>query len=160
MKIGVLSDTHLQSVTPELKKIAEKVLGDTDLLVHAGDMVTWPVWEYFEARGTLAVSGNMDEGKLRNTLPQYQIKKMADFTLGLIHGWGSPLGLEKRIQDFFKDKPVDLVIYGHSHVPSKNRVGKTLYFNPGTVFGARLLGKRSVGMITLDQEITTEWIYL
>ena len=69
MKIGILSDTHLTRVTPEFKQLVKTHFKDVDLILHAGDMVGLPIYEFLQSLTVEAVQGNMDEGNLRRILP-------------------------------------------------------------------------------------------
>jgi putative phosphoesterase len=60
MKIGVLSDTHLNHVTNELKEIYDRYLSDTDLILHAGDIVSIEVVDFLSRNKFHGVHGNMD----------------------------------------------------------------------------------------------------
>jgi len=55
MKIGILSDTHLTRVTPEFKLLFKTYFKDADLILHAGDMVGLPVYEFLQS---MAVEGS------------------------------------------------------------------------------------------------------
>ena len=66
MKIGILSDTHLTRVTPAFKLLVKTHFTDVDLILHAGDMVGLPVYEFLQPLGVEAVRGNMDEGNLKD----------------------------------------------------------------------------------------------
>ena len=48
----------------------------------------------------------MDEAALKDKLPLKEIIRVAKFTIGLTHGWGSPFGLlEQARKEFLKEKP-------------------------------------------------------
>lgn len=69
MKIGVLSDTHLTRVTPAFKQLVKTYFNDVDLILHAGDMVGLPLYEFLQSLAVEAVQGNMDERNLKAILP-------------------------------------------------------------------------------------------
>jgi uncharacterized protein len=154
MKIGVLSDTHLTRVTPALERILEETFRDADLLIHAGDMVSLAVYRFLQHRPIEAVQGNMDDPALREELPEKRILSLGNFRIGLMHGWGSPLGLEERLRREFSG--VNAVIYGHSHLPANHWSEGILFFNPGSVSGYR--GKPSVGILHLAADLRGEII--
>jgi hypothetical protein len=156
MKIGVLSDTHLNRVNPVLEGILVDLFADCDLLVHAGDMVSLPVYRFLQQRPIEAVQGNMDEWALRKELPEKKIITLAHFKIGVMHGWGSPLGLEERLRREFSG--IDILIYGHSHLPASHWSDGLFFFNPGSVSGSR--GKPSVGLLHLEQDLRGEIIEL
>ena len=149
MKIGVLSDTHLISPNPTLEYILEELLAETEMILHAGDIVSRNVLDFLEMRGVIAVCGNMDDYEVSNTLPQVRIIPVANKRIALIHGWGSRDGLEKRILGQFHDGRPDLIVYGHSHVPFWGRVGDVHMFNPGSARPDRQRGSGTVGLIEI-----------
>jgi putative phosphoesterase len=156
MKIGVLSDTHLTRVTPALERIVEEQVREVDLLIHAGDIVSLPVYRFLQQRPIEAVQGNMDELALRRELPEKKNLTLENFKIGLMHGWGSPIGLEERLKREFPG--VDVIIYGHSHLPAHHWSGGIFFFNPGSVSGYR--GKPSIGILHLAADIRGEIIEL
>ncbi len=154
MRIGVLSDTHLTRVTPKLEQIIEECFRDVDLLIHAGDMVGSAVYRYLTALPLEAVQGNMDEWPLREELPVKKTLHLGGFRIGLMHGWGSALGLEERIRREFPE--ADAIVYGHSHIPANHWSGNQFFFNPGSASGS---GRRpTVGILQLGSQLTGEII--
>ena len=154
MKIGVLSDTHLTQVSPGLKHILETTLKDVDLILHAGDMVSLPVYEFLQERAVEAVQGNMDERNLKALLPNKKTLTLGSYRIGLIHGWGSAGGLEDRIRPEF-DR-VDCLVYGHSHKPANYRSGGVLFFNPGSASGMGFFRKPTIGIIHINSGLKGE----
>jgi putative phosphoesterase len=148
MKIGILSDTHLTRVTPAFKHLIKTHFGDADLILHAGDMVGLPVYEFLRSLPVEAVQGNMDEGKLRGLLPGKKILNFGGVKIGLIHGWGSAHGLEGRLLPEFDH--IDCLVYGHSHQPANHRSDGVLFFNPGSASGIGFFGKPTIGFIHID----------
>jgi putative phosphoesterase len=152
VRIGVISDTHLKAVNSELVDIYENYFFDVDMIFHAGDLVSLEVADYLSQKPFHAVQGNMDTMDVRERFPEKEIIEVDSFRLGLIHGWGSPFGIEQRIRSVFTE--VHAIIYGHSH-RSSNHVDKgVLFFNPGTATGFRIAGSNSIGMLEIAGEIT------
>jgi len=157
MKIGVISDTHLMEPSAELERIARAHFDDVDMLLHAGDFVGGGVLDFFRRWNLAAVCGNMDTGEVRSSLPEKRTIDVPGFTVGLIHGWGSPMGLEKRIRAEFP--PLDCLIYGHTHYPVNHKRGGILFFNPGSA--TRSFPRRNtIGILLLESEIKGEIIRL
>jgi putative phosphoesterase len=151
MKIGVVSDTHVTS----LAEIPEKILlalAEVDLIIHAGDFVTKDVLDGLKRLGEVkAVQGNMDSDELKRILPEKELVVIEGKRIGIIHGWGSPYGIDDRVGKMFSD--VDVIVYGHSHY-SQNEVKKgILFFNPGRA-------KNSFGILTIGEEVRGEIINL
>ena len=97
MKIGVLSDTHLRQVTEEFIAIYDKYLSDKDVILHAGDVVSPEIIDFFNGKDFHGVCGNMDPFEVNRVLPDKKIINVGGYSLGLIHGWGRSDGLEDRI---------------------------------------------------------------
>ncbi|MGB9617970.1 MAG: metallophosphoesterase family protein [Desulfomonilaceae bacterium] len=149
MKIGVLSDTHLRKPDSVLDRILNEIFKDMDMIVHAGDIVAYSVLEVLERRGVLAVCGNMDDYEVAGHAPQVRRIPLGGKTLGLIHGWGSKVGLAQRILAAFVPKP-DIIVFGHSHEPFAEEIDGTYLFNPGSAGQSRYGGRSTVGMLSLE----------
>ena len=149
MKIGVLSDTHLRAPSQLLEVILDELLGDADTILHAGDIVARSVLERLDAHGVLAVSGNMDDYEVTGAVPQMRIVEAAGKRIGLIHGWGSREGLERRIIQRFQTPLPDVIVYGHSHVPFWGEVEGVRMFNPGAASTGGHGREGSVGIIEI-----------
>jgi putative phosphoesterase len=151
MKIGVLSDTHATSFAQLPKKVL-LALAEVDLIIHAGDFVTKNVLDGLKQLGEVkAVQGNMDSNELKQILPEKELLTIEGKRVGIIHGWGSPHGIDDRVGKMFSD--VDIIVYGHSHY-SQNEVKKgILFFNPGQA-------RNSFGILTIGREVKGEIIDL
>ncbi len=158
MKIGVLSDTHLTSVTPELRALLQGPFRDVDLILHAGDIVDLAVLESFAPKEFLAVFGNMDPPPVRRELPSKRLLRLGSYKIGLIHGWGGPKGIEERLRQEFTE--VNAIIYGHTHTPAQGEREGVFFFNPGSFGGAQVGSQRSVGLLSLDGTMSGKIIYL
>ena len=148
MRIGVVSDTHVASFAEVPDRIL-LALAKVDLIIHAGDFVTKDVLDGLKRLGEVkAVRGNMDSDELKRILPEKELLLIEGKRIGIIHGWGSPYGIEDRVGRMFED--VDVIVYGHSH-QSKNEVKRNiLFFNPGQArdsFGILTVGKEVEGKI-------------
>lgn len=151
MKIAVISDTHLTHVTADFRHYMEKFFSSADIMVHAGDMTSSSVYDYLSNWDIRAVYGNMDDYSLRAYLPERRVEEIAGRRIGIIHGWGSPRGLENAVFGEFRD--VDIIIFGHSHMPLNLRKGSVVLFNPGSYRGG-YSQKGTVGIIEIEDDIT------
>ncbi len=132
MKIGVLSDTHISKEGHSLPGALLSQLQGVDLILHAGDLVVLSVLEHLAAIAPVeAVAGNMDDASVKRRLPRKKIIAAEQLRIGLIHGWGTPVGLAERILGQF-NQDVEVIVFGHSHHPCQRQVGDTLLFNPGS----------------------------
>ena len=150
MKIGVISDTHMRSVSKELDSVACGLFADVSMVLHAGDLTGIAILDVFSEKEIVAVSGNMDQQDVTGILPVKRIVSVEGYRIGLVHGWGSSRGIEERIMDAFTD--VHAIVYGHSHEPANHRKNGVLLFNPGSFSGSHFRrGGRSVGILTVEE---------
>jgi putative phosphoesterase len=156
MKIGVLSDTHLKEPHSEFKKVIEFHFRDVEKLLHAGDFVDWSVAEYLSSlKELIAVCGNMDPPDIRKAFPHKRIIEIGGFRIGLIHGGGSPFGIESRVKEEFDE--VVAIVYGHTHTPANHQVKNILFFNPGSPTRS-FIHRATLGILHIGKEIEGEII--
>ncbi|HOO91319.1 MAG TPA: metallophosphoesterase family protein [Syntrophales bacterium] len=151
MKIGVISDTHLNIPEKKLEKIVEDHFHDIDVILHAGDIVKREVLDTFRGKELFAVCGNMDTDSVRNIFPEKRVVEIAGRRIGLIHGWGSPPGLEEKILREFDD--VECIVYGHTHRAANEMRNGVLVFNPGSPTDKRFAKHNSVGILDIGKRI-------
>lgn len=129
MTLGVLSDTHSLDLPPQLLQGLKGV----DLIIHAGDICDVSILKTLKSIAPLkAVQGNMDDAALKKKLPLKILFEAEGVKVGIYHGHGNGRNALSNVQGQFKDDAVDLAIFGHSHQPFSGKIGKTLYFNPGS----------------------------
>ena len=179
LKIGVLSDTHLSDVGESsnkgLARMLEKVRGGrprqdlieliaphfdgVDLILHAGDMVDITVFRALETIAPVkAVSGNMDGPDVTIHLPPKRLETIGGFRIGLIHGWGTPRGMDEKIRSEFGE--VDCIVYGHTHTPYNQESEGVLFFNPGSPTDRAFAPYNALGILHLGDTIRGEIIRL
>jgi putative phosphoesterase len=106
-------------------------LAASDLILHAGDVVSASVLEELRALAPVeAVHGNMDEPALKAALPETRVVELAGARIGMVHEPGPAAGRAARLRARFPD--CDAVIYGHTHLPELTRQGSTWILNPGS----------------------------
>jgi putative phosphoesterase len=155
MKIGVISDTHLDSPTPLLKIVADKYFKYVDMVFHAGDIHAPEVLEAFKGKKCYVVAGNRDQTNIKEKFPATELIEVKGFRLGLTHGWGFPFGLEKRAASLFED--IDCLVFGHSHWPVNHYRDGILFFNPGAFTGGIFsLWRKTVGILNVGKDIRGE----
>ncbi len=151
MKIGVLSDTHASSFAQLHERILT-ALAEVDLIVHAGDFVAKDVLDGLKQLGEVkAVWGNMDSDEIKRILPEKELLEIEGRKIGIIHGWGSPHGIDDRVGNEFSG--VDIIIYGHSHYAQNETKNGVFFFNPGQA-------RNSFGILTIGAEVSGEIIEL
>ncbi|MCX7822531.1 MAG: metallophosphoesterase [Syntrophobacterales bacterium] len=158
MKVAVISDTHLTEVIPEFERICHQYLKGADLIIHLGDWTGIQVFNYLSQYPLLGVSGNSDTEAVRRTLPLKRIVRIHGYRVGLTHGWGSPYDLLPRLRKEFRD--VDVVLFGHSHIPFQMVENGILWLNPGSLFHGRGEVEGSLAILYLEERIWAELIML
>ncbi|MBN1433966.1 YfcE family phosphodiesterase [Candidatus Fermentibacterales bacterium] len=145
MRIAVLADTHVPSRLGSVQGRVYEECADSDLILHAGDLVEADVLRDLERFADVrAVRGNMDDASLQNALPDKQIFELEGFRIGLTHGSGAPLGITSRVLRTFGGQELDIIIHGHSHHYSLQRMDDLMILNPGAVVD------RSFAVLTLQ----------
>ena len=151
MKIGVISDTHLTSCDSRLTCLLRDYFLDVDLILHAGDLVDISVLDAFIGKDVKAVFGNMDPIAVRKVLPDRLILNIDNYKIGLIHGWGMPFGIEKRLLN--EIGRVDCLIYGHTHKAANEVKNGVFFFNPGSATDKRFASCNTIGILEIGEKI-------
>lgn len=133
MKIVILSDTHIPTYNDKLPAKVFAELSDADLILHAGDIVEMSLIEELKKIAPVkAVQGNMDSLEAKQLLPQKEIITAGKIKIGLVHGWGPPLGLRERVVEAFHGSNVRVIVFGHSHNAINEEINGVLFINPGS----------------------------
>lgn len=151
-RIGILSDTHIKTLSPHLIELFKTTLGDCPRLLHAGDVVHPSVLEELEAHGweVVAVRGNMDLHPGLGTLPHSRLVKVGELQLGLCHGGGSPTRILDRVFEQFLPSPPPLIVYGHTHEAADCLHRGVRFINPGSPTEKRWADHHTVGRLTVE----------
>ncbi|SFK11559.1 hypothetical protein SAMN04487936_107169 [Halobacillus dabanensis] len=153
MKIIVVSDTHMPKKSKVLPERFLEELGDADAIIHAGDWQTIDLYEKLKDYAPVyGVYGNVDGEEVRRRFPYKKQLNWKGYVIGIVHGHGAKKTTEKRALETFEENPVDILIYGHSHIPVLRYFKKTLLFNPGSLTDKRRLPVYSFGKLTLSEE--------
>ncbi len=128
-KLGILSDTH--GLLPE--KVIEFLKPCTHI-IHAGDIGSLDVMDKLsEICQVHAVYGNIDGTPIRSRYPEFEVIKIENTTILVIHIGGYPERYDKNSIPLIEKYKPNLFISGHSHILrvmyDKNR--SLLHINPG-----------------------------
>lgn len=128
MIIGIISDTHGRLVSG-----LEAFLNSCDEVFHAGD-VTAPCFlqELRAFAPVTAVRGNNDHAL---DTPPALVRRLGHLTLAMVHDLGMPAEPRPAIRSLIDAHRPEIVIHGHTHVPSLQAHGGCLYVNPGSAGG-------------------------
>ncbi len=140
--LGVISDTH-GLLRPE----ALEALRGVDRIVHAGDVCGRGILEALSLLARVdAVRGNNDHDPFGRTLPRTLDLEIGGLRVHVLHDRGD---LRAEAAD------ADVVISGHSHRAAIERVGRTLYLDPGSAGPRRFSLPISLAKLTIDRGVPT-----
>jgi putative phosphoesterase len=128
----ILADTHVPRFRPELPAALAPYLDACDVILHAGDVTDPAVLDRLAAHApVLAVRGNGDGPDLAAWgAPERLETTIAGVEVGMVHDSGPSRGRPARLARWFPR--AELIVYGHSHIPSVVRDGPRLLLNPGS----------------------------
>lgn len=137
MRLGVISDTH--GVLRD--EVIEKLKG-CDYIIHEGDVGGKEIIDKLESiTKTFVVRGNNDKDEWGLTLPDYKEIEMDEVLIYVVHNKADiPTDL----------KEVDLVIYGHSHKFSNEKIDNIVYLNPGACGRKRFSLPLSMAIVEIN----------
>jgi len=139
MLIGLISDTH--DHVPHIKK-AVKLFKEreVDLIIHSGDFCSPFTVPLFEGLPLKAIFGNNDGDAylLMTKCREIGADLLGDFfeldadhyRIAVYHGTNP--GITGALHECGK---YDVVVSGHTHEKSQQKIGDTLAINPGTAHG-------------------------
>jgi uncharacterized protein len=151
MRLAIISDTHIGPARRyRLPGRCAELIAGSDLLVHAGDLMTLEALAEIEAIGppVRAVAGNMDGWDLRERLPVADEIEAAGAMLAVLHDAGPAAGRLERMRRRFPG--VDAVVFGHSHIPLHLQEGDFQIFNPGSPTERRRAPSHSMGLASVE----------
>lgn len=142
MVIGLIADTH-GLVRPE----ALAALAGVDLILHAGDVGGSHV---LQALATIApvhaVSGNGDAPGTPGLTSHVRLT-LDGVTIHVSHGHELGAPTPTRLVERYD---ADVIVYGHTHRPLIERIGRQIVINPGAAGPARFHLVPSVARLTID----------
>jgi len=133
MKLLMMADTHVPRRARDLPEQLWRAVGETDVVIHAGDWVCVELLDALLARTRrlIGVFGNNDGPSLRARLPEVATADLDGVRLAVVHETGAARGREQRCAARFPD--FDVVVFGHSHIPWDTAAPTGLrLLNPGS----------------------------
>jgi hypothetical protein len=134
MKVGVVSDSHGE--VENLKKAAEMLVEDhkVRVIVHLGDNFDDPeVLKHLDVR-IVKVPGVFSAYYQDNNILNRKVESFHDKKVLITHTESShenDLPGDIKPEEITKEKKVDVVLYGHTHIPAVDEKQGILYINPG-----------------------------
>jgi len=155
MRIVVISDTHIPERAADIPEAILEILKSADMAIHVGDFTSSTVLNKLKSACKVikGVSGNMDPKEIREELPEKDIIVVKNYRIGVMHGHGAPDRLIGMLSEAFKDDGVDMIIFGHSHRGFNEKIGKILFFNPGSATDKIFSPYNSYGIIEINDKI-------
>ena len=133
MRLLIISDTHIPARAKNLPSEVWDEVDRADVVIHAGDWVVPALLDELEGRATrlIGVFGNNDGAELRRRLPEVARATLGGLRVAVVHETGGKAGRELRADRDYQD--VDLLIFGHSHIPWDTvSPGGLRLLNPGS----------------------------
>jgi putative phosphoesterase len=131
MRLGVVSDTHkhIANLTRAIEFLKTQ---NVKMFIHLGDDYTDP--EETAEHDFLRVPGVFSEVYTDERVPNRMIKNVIGWRLLLTHTVAShpndqPGDLKP--EDLIRERRVDVVLYGHTHLPEIKQEKGIIFVNPG-----------------------------
>lgn len=151
MQIAIIADTHIPRGNRRLPAECLDRLGQADLIIHAGDLLTMEVLDQLETiNPVVAVRGNVDDAQVRMALPETALVPLGNrLTLAVVHDAGPRAGRLQRLRRRFP--AADAVVFGHSHLPlHEQSTDGFQIFNPGSPTERRRAPHHTMGVASTD----------
>jgi putative phosphoesterase len=155
LAVGVLGDTHLwrgsqRRLAPQIVEFFRRC--GVRLVVHTGDVNDPSVLDCLtEVAPLVAVKGNNDDAELQARLPLRARLAIGDWRVGVVHGHGGRSAREVARSAFRGH--MDIVVFGHSHVPLIEQWNGTVYFNPGSATQRRWGPHCGIGVVRFTDRL-------
>lgn len=148
MRILIVSDSHGRN--NHLSTVLDRV-GEIDMFLHLGDLEgSEDFIETFVDCRIEMISGNND---YFTEIPREKIIKIGKYTVFMTHGhlYSVYYGTDK-LKDAARARNADIVLYGHTHIPSVDQSDDIIAVNPGSISQPRQPGRQpSYILMELDR---------
>ncbi|MER3485379.1 MAG: hypothetical protein C4345_04775 [Chloroflexota bacterium] len=145
--VGAIADTHItdggwRRLPPEVVEVFARFR--VDLVLHAGDVcVPSVLQELSYIAPVIAVTGNNESCRT------VELIEAGPYRIAMLHGHG---GRAARDEARRWAGTAELVVFGHSHVPTIERVDGTILFNPGSPTDRRWQEHFGLGLIRIGDD--------
>ena len=133
MRLLLMSDTHVPTRARDLPTRLWEEVDAADVVLHAGDWMTFGLYESLLARSARLVAcwGNNDGDDLRAVLPEVAEVTLDGVRFSVVHETGQKQGRERRMAAAHPH--TDVLVFGHSHIPWDTTAETGLrLLNPGS----------------------------
>ncbi|MDQ6779753.1 MAG: metallophosphatase family protein [Candidatus Eremiobacteraeota bacterium] len=158
LTIGLIADTHMPQRARQLPDLLVRAFRSSQLtaILHMGDFTTPLAVEQLEAIAPVeGVAGNNDPPELHRRFGRKKIVEIGGVRIGMVHGDGVSRTAAERSWQAFAGAAVDVVLFGHSHVPMCERREGVWLINPGSPTDKRRSPFFSYGLLALKKKIIT-----
>lgn len=134
-RLLLLADTHVPARAKRLPDAVWREVDRADVVIHAGDWIDLATFETLDARAArlIGVWGNNDGADLRERMPEFAVEAIEGLTVGVVHETGAATGRERRMDLAYPDAALDVLVFGHSHIPWDSRTPRGIrLLNPGS----------------------------
>jgi uncharacterized protein len=150
MRIGIVSDTHMNGHNAYLPQALREGLQGVELILHAGDWTSPVVAELLEEIAPIeGVAGNNDGPDIIERFGWQKLIRVEQIMIGIVHGDGYNKTTEQRAYEAFAGETPDIILFGHSHVPYLEQREGVWMFNPGSPTDKRRQPRYSYGILEI-----------
>ena len=151
MKVGVISDTH-----GFLDSRVFTLFDGVDAILHAGDFEEEDhIIELGALAPVYAVAGNCDHPHY-DRYPRQRLVELGGKRILLCHIYDNLGNLPPGILKALRERPPDVLVFGHTHEAMNEVLDGVLYFNPGYAGkGSGRDGGRLVGLLEIRRTTVT-----
>ncbi|GAC1444654.1 MAG: metallophosphoesterase [Mycobacteriales bacterium] len=131
MRLLLLADTHVPKRARDLPASVWAEVDRADVVLHAGDWVdVWLLDELESRAAVVGCWGNNDGPELRARLPQVARADIEGLRFAVVHETGPSTRRDERMAATYPD--VDVLVFGHSHIPWDATSAHLRLLNPGS----------------------------
>lgn len=155
--IGLISDTHYHDRLFELPTSLDKWWADVDLILHAGDVGKLEVLDLLgRIAPTIAVHGNDEVDEISRNLPERHLLALHGIRILLWHShFPDPVAEQmnrkgawrakiERIERCGEEMNAQVVVYGHTHIPTVHTSNNILIINAGALAAGNYFLRQAV----------------
>ena len=144
MKILVISDTH-GNLPIEIDKMGVQAV------IHAGDLGDRRfVSKFSSIENFFAVAGNTDIS-IEGLVPQTLCDEIGDVKFFVVHNLSAPHRVIMSNYREIKNCKPDIIIFGHTHIPSIEKKDGVFFLNPGSLGKEGLTGHKSYAILEIAE---------
>ncbi len=125
MKILIISDSHILSKN-KIIELINRI--NADAIIHCGDI--YHSYDVPLANHFYNVKGNNDFGDI----PSERTITLDSLSFYICHGHRHYVESgTSYLEEFATKKRIDVVCFGHTHIPFYKNINNTIYINPGSL---------------------------